>query len=302
MFDPREAAVSRRGMWTKSTISTLEGCPRQFALTYRAELPVPPSVAGATGTAVHAALETHEAARISGDDLPDLEGLGEVAAAALAEQLPHIEWWDGKDEASLRGEVEDALLNWWGADLGRGSLREVLSRYEPAAVELAVTATPAGVTTPLGGTLDWVGFEAGTPVIVDHKTAGKLSKWPATLDEDRERELRLEAAHYALGAIEMGVIDRPPLAEYHVMRTSTSRRANFVPGRLYRLALTDDDLQAAVDRAAAAEEADDGRYLPNPGFAFCSNRWCPFFSGCQGSGELAGPWDELMKELDRAHA
>ena len=290
---------SRRANWHQSSVDTVLGCQRRYALEYEVGLTVPGKQASSIGTAVHAGLEAHEVARAAGVTLT----LPEVQAAALASltverlRLDPSEAADEDLAAEMRVLTEQTCENWWSGPMTgpqlpagwEGSARDFVLTLQPVATETYVRAAVLEGTAPLAGTLDGLYRTAdGTLVMLDWKTAKSLSGWKSP-DEHRH-----QAAFYAAilalgGGYDLTVL---PAMIYVVVRRGKVRAGSPTSAMLtvqpdaYDLV----ELGKRVRKAEAYKDA--GVYVANPSWRWCST--CPFRQLCApGSGVLLGPIENL---------
>lgn len=271
--------------WSKSSLkSLLEGCAWQWALNKLGNLPSPATPQTAAGTGVHAAIEQYVRARLDGTDVPDRDTVLAVARAAAGAEADTIDdhGWavSDVDRDGMLGLVDSAVGNWWDVDAGDGlTLRETLDLWTPVAVEPYFSCeTEAG---SIHGYIDWIGQDDNGWVVVDYKTASSLRRWPAVQDG-----IGIEAAVYLTAAVASDVLpaDENVRMEWHVAVTK-GRGARRVMGPTFSPEL----VEFLRDRIGAAEQMVAERRLPTkPTWNLCSERWCPFYHGCQVTGSL-GP-------------
>jgi hypothetical protein len=261
--------------WSKSSLkSLLEGCSWQWALQKLGGLDSPSGPHACAGTGLHAALEAHEQARIEGAELSYENGLYLAATVAYREgqtvpdmwQRIHGDPWTAAQWAAGMWET------WWSSDV-----RQRLLTYTPLATEWAFRVPTPGSPLPMRGFIDWVGRDAdGVLTVIDWKSASNLRRWKNGNGQP------IEAASYLLGAAEWEP-DGPRRIEWHVV----SRKGESVV--LEGPSVVGDDIDPSFEVAVLAAQAllDDRAFTPNPSWNLCSDRWCPFYHGCQVSGSLS---------------
>ena len=273
--------------WSKSGLSSLlDGCSWRWLLTKTGLVDDPGSPATVLGTAYHAAIERHQririAARRSGTTpvLNRVE-ISEHASDVLVDEaakLPAAQW---EVHGTSLEELEERLLvaigNWW--DHG---LRDLTMRWVPVESEMYVrVAIDDDGDVIVHGYPDETYWDpdAAQWVVVDDKSTEKLGQWPQD-GAGHEHEGALYVA--ATSASKLSPLVKPR-AEWHVARTITSERANFIPTRrIVRPDLADDAWRdAVIDRARAAARIVGARaYEKNPQWFLCSKKWCPAFDPC----------------------
>lgn len=285
--------------WSKSGLSSIvDGCSWQSFLSKVLGLADPGTPATLAGTAYHAALELHERARIlnlRGADvqLPDLGELQEVAGRVVEEgagEIPDEQWHlHGSEPALVADSAMVALNHWWHTPYdGDGeSLRDRLMGMRPVLAEPYFRTPTDWSARPLHGYIDWAGYDHATGewVIVDHKSARSYGRWPR---DGAGHEV--EAAAYTVGALRAAGIpvSGPVRMEWHVTRTSEGQNARFEGARLVTRKVDQYDEMLLSDHVKIADRTvDEGLFQTNPGWNLCSQRWCPFWRGCQVTGELS---------------
>lgn len=288
--------------WSKSSLSTLlEGCSWSWALEKLYGLESSGSPATAMGTAYHYALEQHERRRIlhvrdgvgpGGMSLDEMAALAHPILHKEAAELP-AEQWAVHDTSphQLAAQLEDALANWWSAQLPEGqlgaggSLRDRLLSMRPVAVEPYFNV-PA-FSSRMHGFIDWLGYdhETKTWVVADHKTANGLSRWPVGgAGHEIEASVYVVGSQLAKHLPTSGAVRM----EWHIARKEIGTTARFQPVRNVSMRVEpihEDHLgrQLAIADEIVSEEA----FTPNPAWNLCSAKWCAFYEGCQVTGELA---------------
>lgn len=261
--------------WSKSSLkSMLEGCSWQWALQKLGGLDSPSGPHACAGTGLHAALEAHEQARIDGRELSFDEGLAIAVTVAHAEgRMVPLEWQRIHGDAQVAATwAGDMWCTWWESEA-----RQQLLSYMPLAVEWAFRVPVQGSPLPLRGFIDWVGRDdEGVLTVIDWKSASNLKRWG---NGDGQP---IEAASYLLGAAEWEP-DGARRIEWHVV--SRKGEAKILRGPMVFEDEVDDRLVGAV--VIAQEMLDNRTFEPNPRWNLCSDRWCPFYHGCQVSGSLS---------------
>jgi hypothetical protein len=83
-----------------------------------------------------------------------------------------------------------------------------------------------------------------------------------------------------------------------VSRTSGSTRSNFEHTKLVRVQPTIQDVKLLGDRIRLAEKIIvEETYATKTDWPLCSAKWCPFFEGCQVTGDLAGTPDLVRNRM-----
>jgi hypothetical protein len=169
--------------------------------------------------------------------------------------------WDEAAEGAEFQEHDDVeALKISGARLAHKYLTEALPAIEPAAVEVPVSGSIAGV--PVCGIADLVTTD-GT--VIDIKTAGRK---PSGLAADHA----LQLATYA--PLVPGASGRTRLDTLVSTRDPQLIAIGHTPGEAGR---------RLAERAYSlvAEGIAGGLYLPNRGSAMCSRRYCAFADACE---------------------
>jgi hypothetical protein len=269
-----EAVSSRQGAWHQSTLDLIGNCSWRYYLTYVLGISDPGGEAAVTGTAVHAAVEAHEKARMRGDVTPSQDAMDELVTAELGDtpqaataRLAVSHWWNGKSK-----------------DKGAPH-REWVMTMTPVAIEPYFRTPLVDEAMPIGGWMDAVYLEeSGLYRIVDLKTANSMSRW-----KDDGSGKRHQATVYSvaaqLGAVLGEPLDYLPEVTYAVVRTTkgaeTSKRVTIRPDYV-DIAV----LGAKIREAQRVVNEED--YVKNPSWNLCSSTWCPHYDGCMVTGELSG--------------
>ena len=282
-----ESVNARKTRWHQSTLSTLlDGCSWQYFLTYVLEMDQGPKPFAAVGTAFHSAVELHERNRMNDEKTSKKEMLDEGTTKLTAAIT------DPELLVQLLPNLEASINNWY--DKGQ---REWLLAYTPIAIEPEFTLPLVDNARPIGGYIDAIYCDdtTGTLFVVDHKTAKDFSRW-----RDGEGH-RHQAAMYSAALVlseDFPMITEMPEMVYMVTRTSSSTRANFEHTRIIRVQPTIEDVVLLGDRIRSAEKiVATESYKPNTGWPLCSAKWCPFYEGCQVTGELLGTPKEIRDRV-----
>lgn len=306
-------AESRSANWHQSGLEQVTGCPRAWWLEHQLGLPTPGKASAVAGTAYHTAVEFHETCRMQGvecarEDMhaAGLESLDLEIATVPVESVAAVTVKVGKKELNgvdaLRHQLATAVDTFWDEDAGEGkTIRETLLQWTPLGLEVYGSAQVVDGARPMAGTIDGLYLDGdGRVVVVDHKTAARVSDW-AKGGKGAE-----QATHYALLVYLDEHLarfsDRLPTAtnggylpEVHFLvasRTASQRKARMAVH--VRCTVTATDLQAAGDRVRAAEQLlTEGLFPANPAYQWC--RTCPFRDRCVGgTRELMAPVDVLV--------
>lgn len=307
---------SRSANWHQSGLEQVTGCPRAWWLEHQLGLPTPGKATAVAGTAYHTAVEFHETCRMrdmecTREDMhaAGVESLDVEIATVPQDAVDAVTVKVGKSELSgvngLRHQLATAVDAFWDEDAGEGrTIRETLLQWTPLALEVYGSAQVVDGARPLAGTVDGLYLDGDSRVVVvDHKTAARVSDWT------KAGKGLEQATHYALLAYLDESLsrfsDRLPtstvggyLPEVHFLvasRTATSRKARMAAH--VRCTVTPTDLQAAGLRVRAAEQTlTDGRFPANPAYQWC--RTCPFRDRCvAGTRELMAPVEVLVSNL-----
>jgi len=271
-----EAVSSRKNRWHQSTLSNLlDGCSWQYFLTYVLGLDQGIKPYAVTGTAYHTAIELHENNRMQYIQTSQ-EEMENVAKEYIKSQV--------KEEVIQEELIVNclaAISNWYN----KGH-REWLSQFTPVAIEPEFTLAFVDGARPIGGYIDAIYCDVNdNHFIVDHKTAKDFSRW-----RDGEGH-RYQAAMYSAALVlsdDFPQITELPEMVYMVTRTTSSNRKDFEPIRTIRVQPTLDDVKLLGDRIRTAERiVSEETYSKKTDWPLCSVKWCPFFNGCQVTGELS---------------
>ena len=261
--------------WSKSSLkSLLEGCSWQWALQKLGGLDSPSGPHACAGTGLHAALEAHEQGRIDGTELSYEDGLYLAVTVAYREAHTVPDMWQRihGDPLTAAEWAAGMWATWWVSDV-----RRQLLTYTPLETEWAFRVPTPGSPLPMRGFIDWVGRDAdGVLTVIDWKSASNLRRWGNGNNQP------IEAASYLLGAAEWEP-DGPRRIEWHVVSRKGESRILVGPS------VVGDEIDPSFEAAVLAAQAmlDDRAFTPNPSWNLCSDRWCPFYHGCQVSGSLS---------------
>jgi CRISPR/Cas system-associated exonuclease Cas4 (RecB family) len=233
-----------------SQASTFLACSAKWWFRYGLGLPDPPAGGLVRGKAVHAIIEYAMRAKMAGVVL-ETGALSDVWDAA----------WDQAAEGAEFQEYDDVeALKSSGARLAQKYVAEALPGIEPAAVEVPVWGTIAGI--PVRGIADIVTTDG---MVVDVKTA---SRKPSGLAADHALQLATYARLVpgASGETRIDTLvstkDTQLIQIDHTPGDAGKRLAE----RIYPL---------------VAEGIAGGLYLPNRGSSTCSRRYCPYARECE---------------------
>lgn len=280
--------------WSKSSLSTvLDGCSWQWYLSKVEGLPDPGGPDTWRGTAVHAGIEAAERYRLVYGGHPDIDLAWRIADVALNTEVergkPTDEVWarNRTNLNVLKLQVQDAIANWWDSELkddGR-PFRELVADWQPIAFEAPFDVFLPGSPRRLRGFIDAIYWdpEAHEYVVVDLKTANRLDRWKSAEGHEREGALYIWGAQQSEALPTHGRVRM----EWHVMRNERGKTKRFEGARRVVLELEDYHTAWAWDDVTRADRIlAEGLFAPNPHWNLCAERWCPFFHGCQVTGEL----------------
>jgi hypothetical protein len=273
-----ENVSARKNRWHQSTLSSLlDGCSWQYFLTYIKGLDQGLKPYASVGTAYHHAIEHHEINRMSANETT-LQEMKDVAATKLAEEI------DGAPEGTIDNllpNLDAALTNWFEFH------RPTVLQWIPVAIEPEFTLPLVDGARPIGGYIDAVYRDPADNrlFIVDHKTAKNFDRWRSGDGH------RTQAAMYAVALVlspDFPEIEDMPEMVYMVSRTSRSVRKDFEKGRIVRVQPNIEDVVLLGARIRQAEETvATGSYKKKTDWPLCSATWCPFYEGCEVTGELS---------------
>jgi CRISPR/Cas system-associated exonuclease Cas4 (RecB family) len=233
-----------------SQASTFLGCSAKWWFRYGLGLPDPPAGGAVRGKAVHSLVEYAMRAKIAGVVLE---------AGGLADAWDAV--WDSAAEgAEFAADDDVEALKASGARLAHKYLTEAVPAIEPAAVEVPVSGTIAGVS--VRGIADLVTTDG---MVVDVKTA---SRKPSGLAADHALQLATytELLAGASGDTRVDTLvgtKDPQLVQIEHTPGEAGRR---LVERIYPL---------------VAEGIAGGLYLPNRNSSVCSRRYCAFADACE---------------------
>jgi hypothetical protein len=288
-----EAVTSRAGAWHQSKVGTiLDTCARQYALQYVAQIQTPEPMWAMAGTAYHAAIEAHELARMSGMVWSQADTEAAALSALSAAGAP----------ADLGDEVLAAVYHFFNSpdkELGV-TVRDYLCGMTPLKLETYFRTELIDGCLPLAGTFDGLYLDAdGNPRLIDHKTAGNFNNWGRNGETHRTQASFYSACLVA--APEFPEVTALPQVDYLVVRKQRGKSKSFDGARIVSVQPDLHDVAVLGRRVREAQHlADEGEFLPNPASMFCSVQWCQFYDRCQGTGELAGPWERVSAVIEGA--
>jgi CRISPR/Cas system-associated exonuclease Cas4 (RecB family) len=233
-----------------SQASTFLSCSAKWWFRYGLGLPDPPAGGLVRGKAVHSLIEYAMRAKMAGVVL-EAGGFADAWDAA---------WDEATEGAEFAADDDVEALKASGARLAHKYLADAAPAIEPAAVEVPVSGTIAGV--PVRGIADLVTVD-GT--VVDIKTA---SRKPSGLAADHALQLAtytvlVESASGQARLDTLVATKEPQLVEIKHMPGEAGRR---LVERIYPL---------------VAEGIAGGLYLPNRSANVCSRRYCAFADACE---------------------
>lgn len=273
-----ESVNARKNRWHQSTLSSLlDGCSWQYFLTYIQGLDQGLKPFAAVGTAFHHAVEHHELRRMKSQETT----LQEMKNVGTEELLSAIKGTDDATVETLQGNLVAALTNWYEVH------RDTVLQWEPVAIEPEFTLPLVDGARPIGGYIDAIYRDPadGRLFIVDHKTAKNFDRWRSGDGH------RTQAAMYAVALVlspDFPDITELPEMVYMVTRTSRSTRKDFERARIVRVQPDIEDVALLGARIRQAENlVATGAYKKKTDWPLCSATWCPFYQGCEVTGELA---------------
>ena len=201
------------------------------------------------------------------------------------------------DEETLIEMCHSAIENWYSTPLKDGGVshREWLLDLKPVAIEPYFKLALVEGADPIGGWIDGVYKDKdGNIILVDQKTAGDFSRWKA----DGEGH-RFQATMYAVALVLSDdfpeVTDLAQIQMHYLV--SRTRGGNVEKARRVVVQPELDDVAMLGDRIRQAEAIiKHSQYAPNPTWTLCSARFCPFYQGCQVTGELRKPAPETLEK------
>jgi RecB family exonuclease len=233
-----------------SQASTFLSCSAKWWFRYGLGLPDPAGGAAVRGKAVHSLIEYAMRAKMAGVVLE---------AAGISDAWEAV-WDEAAEGAEFAADDDVEALKASSARLARKYLAEAAPSIEPAAVEVPVSGTIAGI--PVRGIADLVTVD-GT--VVDIKTAGRK---PSGLAADHA----LQLATYT--ALVEGASGKARLDTLVATKEPQFVRIDHMPGEAGR---------RLVERVypLVAEGIAGGLYLPNRSSNVCSRRYCAFADKCE---------------------
>lgn len=305
-----EAISSRAGAHHQSSIETLlDGCSWQYYLANIRNIEINPKPHALVGTSFHDAVEMHEVARLDGNTPPSLDELLNHVDGLIRETADDVpaEMMIGREGEVWTADTlvemcQHAVRNWYEAPLKDGgpSNREWLLDLKPLAIEPYFKLDLVQDADPIGGWIDGVYQDQdGKIILVDEKTAGDFSRWPLNGDGHR-----FQATMYAVALVLSE--DFPQITSlddvqmHYLINRTRGGTARLERARRVVVQPMLDDVSLLGDRIRSAEAiVKNNLYAPNPTWTLCSQKFCPFYQGCQVTGELRKP-DLLTIEKYRA--
>jgi RecB family exonuclease len=246
----RMSAASMPGeVLSPSQASTFLSCQARWYFRYMVGLPDPAGGGAVRGKAVHSVIEYAMRAKMAGVVLE---------AGAL------LDAWDAAwDQAAEGAEFQSCddieALKVSGAKLAEKYLAEAAPAIEPAAVEVPLSGTIAGI--PVRGVADLVTTD-GT--VIDIKTA---SRKPSGLAADHALQLATYAALVpgASGETRIHTLVGTKEPQLVQIKHTPGEAGKRLAERIYPL---------------VAEGISGGLFLPNRSSSMCSQRYCSFWQEC----------------------
>jgi hypothetical protein len=301
-----EAVSSRAGAHHQSSIETiLDGCSWQYYLANVRNIPTPPKPHSLAGTTFHAAVELHERARMTGADLPTLQEMHDYAEELIRKEADNVpeemmigrdgEPWTAEDLVAM---CSHAIDNWYSGKPKDGgpSHREWLLDLTPLAIEPYFKLDLIEGANPIGGWIDGVYQDkAGKIYLVDQKTAGDFSRWP----HDGSGH-RFQATMYAVALVLSEefpqITDLSDIQMHYLVSRTRTGNSNLEKARHVIVQPELDDVSLLGDRIRKVEWiVKEKQFAPNPTWTLCSPKYCPFYQGCQVTGELRKTPIEIME-------
>lgn len=256
----------RSQAWHQSTLELIGNCSWKYFLTYIIGLPDPSGVAAEIGTAVHAAVEKYETARLQKVN---------VTREEIETCFVHL-------PADSIASANVAYNNWENSSMKNKELSHKmwLNTMVPVTLEEYFTFPLVEKAMPIGGTIDGVYLDGGLYRVVDLKTSKDMSRW-----KDSGEGKRLQATMYSVAIQLKYNLDYFPAVTYAVTRTNrngeTAKRVHIQPDF--------QDVRDLGDKIRQAQRiVDTEDYVKNPAYSLCSLKWCPFYTGCMVTHDLSG--------------
>jgi RecB family exonuclease len=276
-----------------SQIETWQACPLRWKLQTLDQVPAAPQPAFLLGTAVHAAIEADNRARLEGQAPLALEDLLDAGRAALVQGLE-------RDDPEDHLQRLSATLALQAKALLTAYHRQIAGRFVPLRIEapfrVAIPETPDWTFT---GRIDALMLDQdGEQVIVDYKTAKR--PWPTGAERSK---LQATAYLWAAQQADWGAVQHVVFIPLVVTSVPLgySASAELRPTRRTR-----DDLVAYTHllhqvREEMLASAASGFYLAKPGWQcdFCSvAQACP----ARGSRSPLPPEQERGADQEQHHS
>jgi hypothetical protein len=265
--------------WRKSTLkSLLEGCSWQYALEHVYQKESNGSPHTAIGTGFHSAVEYWE----NNDRQPEMVELQAIAAEDsfdAAKKLPVDLWLEHNvDPQWVVDSAREAVRLWFEQPYVKDGvpLINISKGRKCLGTEIYLEADHPDSKRGLQGTLDALYETEYGLTIVDYKTASSFRKW--TYDQPPS----IEAAAY-MWLVSQNYDSFQYSFEWHIVspkegKTRLVSAGNMTPDQLAKLSTSLRDADTLVKYSA---------FRPNPDWNLCQRKWCPFYEGCQVTGELS---------------
>jgi CRISPR/Cas system-associated exonuclease Cas4 (RecB family) len=255
----RSSAASTPGeVLSPSQVSTYLACSARHWFRYGLGLPDPSGGGAVRGKAVHAMAAYWMAAKMEGITLEP---------AGMPDAFEHA--WDAAAEGAEFAATDDIdQLKASGLAMTQKYLAEAAPAIEPAAVEVPVTGTIAGV--PVRGIVDIVDVSGR---VIDIKTKSRKAS-EVSPDHAFQLATYTQLMPGASGEARIDLLvstKEPQLVQIDHTPSAAGRQ---LVERLYPL---------------VAEGIAGGLYVPNRSSSLCSRRYCAFWKECQAEfgGEVA---------------
>lgn len=265
--------------WRKSTLkSLLEGCSWQYALEQIYNMPSHGSPYTALGTGFHAAVE-HWENNSRSLTMSELQDVAADAAFQESKSLPMSAWFEHSlDPQWVVDGAREAVRLWVEQPYVKDgvTLQKVTEGRECLGTEIFLKADHPDTERGLQGTVDALYRDDYGITVVDYKTASSFRKWtynqPPTIEASAY--MWMVAQNY----------DAPQYTfEWHIVspkegKTRLVSAGNMNSDQLAKLSTSLREADVLVKYSA---------FRPNPDWNLCQRKWCPFYEGCQVTGELS---------------
>jgi len=227
-------------------------CPARWWFKYGLQLPERKNSSLALGLAVHQALEVNFREKIETHEDLETTGVVIVFREAWMEQVPQTDFTSDESQGDLRRLGERMVAKY---------MDEVAPKVEPAAVELEVQGSIAGVA--VRGRVDVLDVEGR---LIDFKTA---SRRPSCVSPDYAFQL---ATYQQITPGASGKVRIDSL-----VKTQTVQ----IVQQAYTV--EEPDIRATQVLYPMAQKAmGSGMYCPNRQSMLCSQKHCSFWKQCEG--------------------